>query len=87
MKLSRFEQLFDEQGTQRLMIDVHPTKPLLYEVYCKDEISVAKKWSDELMVGTFKLKLFEPEPVKRILKHIRVGDSTKTCTITMLQYI
>jgi len=83
MKLSRFEQLFDEQGTQRLMIDVHPTKPLLYEVYCKDEISVAKKWSDELMVGTFKLKLFEPEPVKRILKHIRVGDSTKTCTITM----
>ena len=35
------------------------------------------------MVGTFKLKLVEPEPVKRVLKHIRVGESTKTCTITL----
>ena len=35
------------------------------------------------MVGTFQLKLIEPEPVKRILKHIRISDATKTCTITM----
>ncbi len=83
MKVAKFEQLFDAQGTQRLVIDIHPTKPLIYEVYCKDEIAISKKWNDNLMVGTFKLKLIEPEPVKRILKHIRTGESTKTCSITL----
>jgi hypothetical protein len=83
MQVSRFEQLFDAKGTQRLVIDVHPTKPLIYEVYCNTEINVSKKWKEELMVGTFDLKLIEPEPVKRILKHIRVDKGTKTCTIAM----
>jgi hypothetical protein len=82
-KASTFEQLFDNPGTNRLVIDVHPVKPLIYEVYCKDEITLAKKWNDELMVGTFKLKLVEPEPVKRILKHMRISEATKTCTITL----
>jgi hypothetical protein len=82
-KVSTFEHLFDNTGTNRLVIDVHPIKPLIYEVYCKDEIAVSKKWNDELMVGTFKLKLIEPEPVKRILKHIRVSEATKTCAITL----
>ena len=82
-RVSQFSQLFDKNGTQRLMIDVHPIKPLVYEIYCVDEINVAKTWNDSLMVGTFDLKLIEPEPVKRVLKHIRVGESTKTCTITI----
>ena len=82
-KISEFEQQFDRAGTNRLVIDVHPVKPLIYEVYCKDEITVKKKWNDALMVGTFNLKLIEPEPVKRILKHIRVSDATKTCSITL----
>lgn len=82
-QVTAFEQLFDKTGTQRLVVDVHPIKPLIYEVYCKDEIAVAKKWNNDLMVGTFKLKLIEPEPVKRILKHIRIDSSTKTCTITL----
>lgn len=81
--MSKFEQIFDAKGLQRLVVDVHPIKPLIYEVYCKDSIDVSKKWNDNLMVGTFKLKLVEPEPVKRILKHIRVSDSTKECTITL----
>lgn len=83
MQVSRFEQQFDKRGLHRLMIDVHPIKPLVYEVYCKDEISVSKKWSDELMVGTFKLKLIEPQPMKRVLKHIRVSEATKSCTINI----
>jgi hypothetical protein len=83
MRVSAFEQCFDRKGTQRLMIDVHPVKPLIYEVYCKDEISLAKKWNDDLMVGTFELKLIEPEPVKRILKHLRLSEATKTCVITL----
>lgn len=82
-RITTFEQQFDKTGTNRLVIDVHPVKPLIYEVYCKDAIEISKEWSDELMVGTFKLKLIEPEPVKRVLKHIRVNESTKTCTITL----
>lgn len=82
-RVVQFEQLFDKQGTQRLMISVHPIKPLVYEVYCKNEISVTKTWNDRLMVGTFDLKLTEPEPVKRVLKHIRVSDETKECTVTL----
>ena len=82
-RVHTFEQLFDKQGTNRLVIDVHPVKPLIYEVYCKDTIDIKKQWSEDLMVGTFKLKLIEPEPVKRILKHIRIGESTKTCSITI----
>lgn len=82
-RITDFEKLFDKKGTNRLVIDVHPVKPLIYEVYCKDAIEVTKEWSDELMVGTFKLKLVEPEPVKRVLKHIRVNESTKTCTVTL----
>ena len=82
-KMSRFEQVFDKKGLQRLVIDVHPIKPLVYEVYCKDEISVSKKWSDDLMVGTFKVKLIEPAPVKRLLKHICVSEDTKSCRVQM----
>ena len=82
-KITAFEQQLDKRGTNRLVLDVHPVKPLIYEVYCKDAIEISKEWSDELMVGTFKLKLVEPEPVKRVLKHIRVSEETKTCTITL----
>lgn len=82
-RVAAFEAQFDKQGTNRLVIDVHPTKPLIYEVYCKDAIEIQKEWSDTQMVGTFKLKLIEPEPVKRVLKHIRRSEETKTCTITL----
>lgn len=82
-RVTAFEHLFDKKGTNRLVIDIHPVKPLIYEVYCKDAIDVSKTWNDKLMVGTFKLKLIEPEPVKKVLKHIRVSETTKTCTITL----
>lgn len=82
-KASVFEQLFDRSGTNRLVIEANPDKPLIYEVYCKDEIAVSKKWRNAAMTGAFKLKLTEPEPVKRVLKHIRTGASSKTCTITL----
>lgn len=84
-KLTAFEQAFDTVGTNRLVIDVHPTKPLIYEVYCKDAIEVTKDWDDALMVGTFKLKLVEPEPVKKVLKHISKGTGAQSdsCRITV----
>lgn len=83
-KVVAFERLFDAAGTHRLVIDVHPTKPLIFEVYCADAIEITKEWSDDTMVGTFKLKLVEPEPVKRVLKHIYGGDEDfKTCTVKL----
>lgn len=82
-KVMAFEQAFDGNGTHRLVLDVHPVKPLVYEVYQKDQIEVKKEWSDDIMVGTFTLKLIEPEPVKRVLKHIRVSSATRTITINM----
>lgn len=90
-----FERLFDKTGgtvvsgscvttgTNRLTIDVHPIKPLIYEVYVKDAIEISKTWNEQLMVGTFKLKLIEAQPLKRVLKHFVVDATTMTVTITL----
>jgi hypothetical protein len=82
-KLNSFLDIFRKDGTQRLTIDIHPTKPLLYEVYCENGISISKRWNDDLMIGTFTLKLVEPDPVKRIIRHQRISEATKTLTITL----
>jgi hypothetical protein len=82
-KLNRFLAIFQADGTQRLAIEVHPTKPLLFEVYNESGVSISKRWSDELMTGTFSLKLKEPEPVKRVVRHQRIDEATKTLTITL----
>ncbi|MCM1168784.1 MAG: LamG domain-containing protein [Bacteroides sp.] len=81
--VAAFERLFDNPGLSRLVIDVHPTKPLIYEVYCKDIVDVKKEWSERDMLGTFKLKLVEPEPLKRVLRHFVYNDATKECQITV----
>jgi hypothetical protein len=82
-KLNKFLDIFQADGTQRLTVDIHPTKPLLYEVYNESGISVSKRWNDELMIGTFSLKLIEPDPVKRIVRHQRINEASKTLTITL----
>lgn len=82
-KVNQFLQVFDKKGTNRLMVDIHPTKPLVYEVYSSDNIAIKKTWDDNLMVGTFSLKLIEPSPVKKVLKFMRVGESTKDCSIKL----
>jgi hypothetical protein len=83
VKVNTFQQIFDKLGTHRLVVDIHPTKPLVYEVYSDEAIVTKKTWSDSLMVGTFSLKLKEPSPVKRILKHIRTSEATKTISVTL----
>ena len=65
------------------MVDIPPTKPLLYEVYNENGVAINKRWNDDLMVGTFTLKLKEPDPVKRIVRHQRLSNDTKTLTITL----
>jgi hypothetical protein len=76
LNFTAFRQLFEKPGTCRLEINAIPDKPMLYEVYCKDGIDVSKAWSEDTMTGTFKLKLIEPEPVKRILKFVRSSSRT-----------
>jgi len=82
-KLNSFLDMFQKDGTQRLTVDIHPTKPLLFEVYNDSGISISKKWNDNLMIGTFTLKLVEPDPLKRVVRHQRISEATKTLTITL----
>jgi hypothetical protein len=83
VRLNSFLEMFRKDGTRRLTIDIHPEKPLLFEVYNESGVSIAKRWNDELMTGTFTLKLKEPDPVKRIVRHRRTDEATKTLTITV----
>lgn len=83
MRVNEFLRLFDAAGTRRLMIEAHPTKPLVYEVDADDSIEISKEWNETKMAGTFTLKLTEDAPVKRVLRHWRVSDATKTCSITL----
>ena len=80
-KANSFAREFLKDGTARLMISIHPTKPLVYEVYAPDGISHDKRWHDDKMIGTFNLKLKEPEPVKRVLRHQRASAATAKVTI------
>ena len=82
-KLNGFLDVFSKPGTRRLMVDIHPTKPLLYEVYNENGVAITKRWSDDQMVGKFTLKLKEPAPVKRIVRHQRISNDTKKLTITL----
>lgn len=70
-------------GLHRLMVDIHPVKALVYEVYLPDATDVEKTWNDARMTGTFSLKLREPEPVKKVLKHIRTNSSNATTQFTI----
>ena len=74
-RVKYFIALFDAPGTQQLIISANSAKPLVYQVYLKESINLKKKWSDGLMVGTFELKLREPEPIKRVLKFSGVGGT------------
>lgn len=80
----RVNQLYEvlrKDGTARLQIDIHPTKPLVYEVYCDGGVAPNKRWRYDKMIGTFALKLKEPDPVKRVVRHQRRDASTSTVSI------
>ena len=82
VKLLKFRHIFDKPGYHRLMIEAVSGKPLIYEVYSQDEIAVSKKWSESQMVGTFDLRLTEPQPEKKVLAFGATAEA-KTCTIKM----
>lgn len=70
-------------GMKRLMIIADTARPLIYDTYLLQSPDIDKKWNDLTMVGTFSLKLREPEPVKRIYRFIAVaGALSVSVTIT-----
>ncbi len=71
-KFNDFCKQFEGNGTARLMVDIHPTRPLVYEVYLREALNVSKKWNDRLFVATFTLKVREPDPVKRIVRFLSI---------------
>ena len=82
-RLNHLYDILRADGTQRLYIGIHPTKPLVYEVYSEDGIAPSKRWHDEMMIGTFTLKLKEPDPVKRVIRHQRRNNATKSLMISL----
>ena len=80
-RVNRLYEVFRKDGTQRLMITIHPTKPLLYEIYCEDGVAPSKRWHDDTMIGTFALKLKEPDPVKRVVRHQRISNATAKLSV------
>jgi len=78
-KCKTFLDVFDLVDTKRLSVSVGDAiKPLVYEVYGADAIEIKKTWSEKNMVGTFKLKLTEPEPIKKVIKFIAVTGAMQT---------
>lgn len=82
-RVNRVYDILRQDGTQRLMISIHPTKPLVYEVYCEDGVAPSKRWHDDKMIGTFSLKLKEPDPVKRVIRHQRMNYATSELKIEL----
>lgn len=85
--VNQFFNQFDKEGNHRLRVEYDGTaKPLVYEVELLDEVDPEKTWgqySNELMVGTFKLTLVEDEPVKKVLRHIgAAANSSVTIKVT-----
>lgn len=86
-RVNDFFKLFEADGNHRLCVEYDgKAKPLVYEVELHDEVDPTKKWSKysrELMVGTFSLKLVEDEPVKRVVRHIgTAANSVLTVNFT-----
>ena len=71
-----------QRGRHRLTVDINPTKPLVYEVYLPDGVPVKKTWNPNKMVGRFSLRMREPEPVKRVLKHIVTSEATREISVS-----
>lgn len=69
-KLTEFFNELSKPGLHRLMVDTGEVKPLVYDVYRQGAISVKKVWRGGVNIGQFNLTLIEPDPIKKVYKHI-----------------
>ena len=89
-QLSSFAALWTQKrtgnmpaGLHELTVMIGTMKPLIYMVYLGEGAAVEKTWNDNRMVGTFSLKLIEPEPVKKVIKHLCLDEETAVTYITL----
>ena len=80
-KCTSFINQFYGSGTKRLHFD-NGIKVFVYEVYLATGLKIEKKWRPSQMIGSFKLTLNEPQPIKRSILFIRNDDNT-TASITL----
>lgn len=60
---------FDKEGLARLVIE-YLNNALVYDVYLSDDAELKKDFRKGRMVGFFKLKMKEPQPIKKVFKLI-----------------
>lgn len=58
---------FDKEGLARLVIE-YLNNALVYDVYLSDDAELKKDFRKGRMVGFFKLKMKEPQPIKKVFK-------------------
>jgi hypothetical protein len=81
MKMNEFLGLFLTPHTHRLKIEINTMKPLLYEVYMPEGVSIDKMWRDQEMFGRFKLQFKSPYPVRRVLRFLPTFANNYTAKI------
>lgn len=90
-KLNSFKYLLSVDGSLRLHIQINdedgtPYKPLVYEVYCNEEINIKNSLVNKLnnpYGAVFSIKLIEPEPYKRVYSFSAAyGDTVGSFTIS-----
>lgn len=78
---TEFWQSFYTADTPRVIVEPFGYEGLAYCVYLQDEVKLEKRFRDGDMVGTFQLKLIEPNPVKVVLFHgggrLKVGYTSE----------
>ena len=80
-KVQAFEAELRKPNSQRLTVWVHSTKPLIYQVYCPDAISINKQFRNGgQVVGELSINLIEPETVKKVIKYTGAGTFTASWT-------
>jgi hypothetical protein len=72
LKVKTFLAAFYKPDLRKLEV-VISNKPLIYMIYTPIAVDVEKKWNDGQMIGSFKLTLKEPQPIKRLL--VKTGMS------------
>lgn len=75
--------LLRRDGTTRLMVLISDAKPLVFEVYAPEGVPFAKRWREGSMIGTFTLKLREPNPVKRVVSFRHTASATTSAAATI----
>lgn len=72
--VNNFKEVLSYYNISELQISINGIEPLIYRMYIADGIEIEKKWRNRgEVVGSFSLKMIEPEPVKMILKYESSG--------------